>query len=187
VRKMKKPNSLSIRFSIMFIIIIIGLFTVRGYAEDGYKDINRETLKGIPGLFVLVEHLSPEAEQEGLQVYQIQTDVELEMRKAGIRVLTKEEHTMIPSHPTLYIYPKIMKMPENQPCKGYFFDVQIRLLQIVRLTTATKMEILTPTWEAISMMGSSGGGSEFALYLRNCVKETLNQFINAYLAVNPKK
>ena len=50
-----------------------------------------QTLKGLRGVTVFVEGLTPEAEREGLTKLALQTDIELKLRQAGIRVLTTTE------------------------------------------------------------------------------------------------
>ena len=50
----------------------------------------RETLRGLEGVEVLVENLSPEVERDGIDKTTIKTDVELKLRQTGIKVLTPE-------------------------------------------------------------------------------------------------
>jgi hypothetical protein len=64
---------------------------------------SRASLKGLPGFSVLVEELSPEVEQAGLKVADIQTDVELKLRLAGIPVLSQAQMLLAPGQPYLYI------------------------------------------------------------------------------------
>src|SRR2546425_3316356 len=68
-------------------------------AEEGA----RETLRGLKGVGVVVERVSPDAERDGLTQSQLQTDVELRLRKAGIPALTQEECRATPGHPFLYV------------------------------------------------------------------------------------
>ena len=48
---------------------------------------------------VLVEDMTDDAKRLGLNTVQIQTDVELKLRLAGIKVLTKEERYGTPGTP----------------------------------------------------------------------------------------
>jgi hypothetical protein len=57
------------------------------FASD--DEYTRESLRGLHGVYVLVEDLRPEVEQAGLTVAMIRTDAELKLRLAGIRVLTQ--------------------------------------------------------------------------------------------------
>ena len=50
----------------------------------------RKTLVGLSGVYVLVETIEDDVERDGLSRAQIQTDMELKLREAGIPVLTEE-------------------------------------------------------------------------------------------------
>jgi hypothetical protein len=54
-------------------------------------DSEAESLRGISGVYVLVENLSDEARRDGLNEQDIQTDVGLKLRLAGVKVLTEAE------------------------------------------------------------------------------------------------
>jgi len=53
-------------------------------ATDGPTD--RETLRGVKAMSVVIEDLQPAVERDGLTVVQLQTDVELRLRQSGILV-----------------------------------------------------------------------------------------------------
>lgn len=80
---------------------IIGLSGVGSWASDNKYD--RATLRGLPGIMVAVEPLESAVERGGLTTRQLQTAVELQLRKAGIRVFTEEEGREIPGQPYLYV------------------------------------------------------------------------------------
>ena len=63
----------------------------------------RETLRGLTGVAVVVEPLNAEAEQDGLQQGRLQATVEKQLRAAGIPVLSKETWSLTPGGPYLYV------------------------------------------------------------------------------------
>ena len=67
------------------------------------NESGRETLRGIPAIFVVIEGLDPDLEKDGLSKSQLQTDVELKLRLAGIKVLTWEQGRFQPGAPFLYL------------------------------------------------------------------------------------
>ena len=69
----------------------------------GAADPEAESLRGLSGVNVLVENLSDSAKRAGLEKNSIQTDVELKLRLAGIKVLTDEEWLYAPGDPYLYV------------------------------------------------------------------------------------
>ncbi len=60
----------------------------------------RKTLAGLTRIYVVVEHIPDEAQRDGLDTTQIQTDVELKLRQAGITVLTQQEWLSTAAAPT---------------------------------------------------------------------------------------
>ena len=67
------------------------------------SETNRHSLRGLTGVGVQVEELDPEASRDGLTKKAIQADVELRLRRAGIRVLPKEEWSITSGLPFLYV------------------------------------------------------------------------------------
>src|SRR5437879_13447851 len=76
---------------------LIGLSGAGGWARD--TEYTRATLRGLEGVWVVVEGLGPDVEQAGLTKQQLQTDVELWLRKAGIPVLTEKVVLEVPGAP----------------------------------------------------------------------------------------
>lgn len=62
---------------------------------------SRESLRGISGVGVVVEDISPEAPADSLSQDAIRTADELILRSKGIRVLTNVERTRLESAPYL--------------------------------------------------------------------------------------
>jgi len=63
----------------------------------------KDTLKGLQGVHVLVESLNPEVEKYDLTKQQLQTDVELRLRQNSIKVLSEEELLSTPGKSYLYV------------------------------------------------------------------------------------
>ena len=146
-------------------------------AQD--TEINRQSLKGLKGVYVLVESLQPGAERDGLNKTSIQTDVELKLRQAGIMVLTEAESFETPGAPHLYIN------LNTRSGSVYAFSINVRLRQTVRLDRDPSMQLsAVTTWseEALGIIGRDN-----LREIRDYIKDYVDQFINAYLSVNPKK
>jgi hypothetical protein len=73
--------------------VVVALVVVLVLLPGVVHALTREhkALRGLKGVHVLVEKLDPDAERLGLTTAQIQADVELRLRKGGVRVLTEEE------------------------------------------------------------------------------------------------
>jgi hypothetical protein len=74
-------------------LLVVALVVMVGVATAGDNELTRRSLKGLKWVFVAVEGLEAEVEQNGLTKIAIQTDVELKLRQAGICVLGNEGRT----------------------------------------------------------------------------------------------
>ena len=81
------------------IVLLLALCSL-GFAQDTR---DTDVLRGLAGVAVTVNDLPKEAEQDGLLKAQLQTDVELRLRKAGIMVVTAEQWINEPGQPTLSV------------------------------------------------------------------------------------
>ena len=68
------------------------------------NEMTRATLKGLPGVDVLVEVFDEQAKASGFDRRTFQTDVELKLRLAGIKVLMEKEKSATPGKPILYLH-----------------------------------------------------------------------------------
>src|SRR5215472_3875500 len=91
---------------------------------------DRESLRGLTGVYVLVEHLTKEAERDGLSENQLQTDVELRLRRAGIKVQTRQESLASPGRP--YLYVRVTERKKSD-LPLYALCVQVEFVQAVQL------------------------------------------------------
>ena len=141
----------------------------------------KDTLKGLQGVRVLVEGLKPEIENRGLTRQQLQTDVELRLRQNGIKVLTEKEWLSAPGGPLLYVNVNIMIHKETLLVA---FHTLLQLKQAVFLARdLTKKVYGASTWER-SLVGSVGLSKIESI--REKVKDQVDTFSNDYLTVNPK-
>src|SRR5207245_1832743 len=92
---------------------------------------NKESLRGLSGVMVTVNDISSEAERDGITKSKLQTDIELRLRQAGIRVLTFEEWRNAKDNRIgwLDLYVGMLKGEST----FYACSVKVKLMQIVSL------------------------------------------------------
>jgi len=139
-----------------------------------------DSLKGLPGVEIVVEDLREDAERNGLTKTGIQTDVERKLQLAGVRVLTAEESNQTPSAPALHV-----SVNTTQPDDGglYAYGIQLELMQLMRSLVPPEAMVTGVTWDAGAV------GSISATNLRdvlNSVRDLVDEFINDWLTANPK-
>ena len=158
----------------MFLLVAASAATAGGDTEN-----DRQSLKGLEGVGVVVEDLEAEVEQGGLNTTSIRTDVELKLRQAGITVLTEAEVLAAPGGPILHINVSTV----GGPLYAYFVGVE--LCQDVRLDRDPSIRIFTAVTWSVGAVGTVGRSN--LRDIRNSIKDHVDEFLNAYLSVNPKR
>ncbi len=173
---MKSKNH-SILISMVLSSLFLLAFTGDGITGD--IEYKRDALKGLEGVYVLIEPIRSEAQEDGLTDDLLQTDVELQLRKAGIRVLTKEECFETPGAPYLYINVNTVKFKNLEL---YSFNIKIELTQYIHLERDPTITIPADTW-SVGMVGSVVA-SQIKSFVRENLSNLVDKFLNDYLAVN---
>lgn len=141
---------------------------------------SRESLRGIPGVGVVVEDVSPEAAADGLSQDAIRAAAELILRSKGIRVLTNVERTRLGSAPYLYINVNTLK----EELGLYAYAVNVDLKQVVGLLSIKNAQAWGATWSA-SVVGAVGE-TTLSQIIADAVEPLVKDFANDFLLVNPR-
>jgi hypothetical protein len=155
-------------------IITVLLIGITSPSVRAQTEMNA-TLKGISTVAVIVEQLHDEAKVLGLTTEMIQTDVELKLLLAGMRVVTQKEIMNFPGSPFVYV---------NVQLAGNFkaASIDLYLSQNAQLERNGQSATAVVTW-----FRSAIGTDPTAQDVRNMTKDLADQFLNAWLSVNPKK
>jgi len=142
------------------------------------EEYTRLTLKGLKGVRVVVEDLSTGAEAGGLTRSLVQTDVELRLRDAGIRVVSPREL----GEPYLYVVIHAERVFQ-QSLYATLIRVSFRqnaVLERDRAITAYGAE----TWSAGSVEIFSS--EKMSRGTRDELGDLVDRFCKAYLSENTK-
>jgi hypothetical protein len=142
-------------------------------------ELSRESLKGLAGVFVVVDDFEPAIEQAGLTKADIQSEVEGELQAAGIPVLSREQWVTTPGGP--YLFVNVFVFSSDDRVWPFFVDVSS--MQRVVLERSSANIFFAPTW-SVTTVGSVG--SDRLRQIKDVVKDYVDQFVKAYRAVNPK-
>lgn len=155
------------------ITVMVGLLILPGVVWGFDTEASRETLRGIKGVWVAIEDINPEIERDGLTKKQIQTDVELKIRLAGLNVL---ERLKAPGRPWLYVGVNVFRTSLGP----YVYVVDVELWQDVYIERNSKRSVAL-TWST-NYFGITSDLNP----IRNEIKDRVDIFLNAWLSVNPK-
>ena len=126
------------------------------------NEMTRATLKGLPGVYVLVEFFSEQDKAAGFDERTFQTDVEVKLRLVGIKALTEEEQLATPGMPILYLHVNTL---HKQPGQNHVYNISLGLQQAVRLVRNGALAYGARTW------GVNSVGYGDLPFIRNAVKD----------------
>lgn len=166
--------------SVLVAILVLSVSWVCRECAGVDDETSRPSLKGLDGLLVIVEDLGAEVERDGLTRDQLQADVELRLRKAGIRVVKRDDAAATPGAPYLYVNLNALKHPD---VALYVYALGLELTQRVTLVRDPKITAFAVTWSVrrVGTIGAQRLGD-----LRSTVTDYVDRFINAYLEQNPR-
>ena len=163
---------------------LLSVTVVSPLAGQGDNSSSRQTLAGLTGVYVDVELKTDEAQLSGLTEVQLRTDVELKLREARIKIVAFEETGDTLGLPSLFV--GVSAVPLKTLPDLYAISVTVDLFQPIRLVRNPSTVAIGETWNAVGVCGAAGA-NHVEETVRKAVRDLMDQFINAYLAVNPKR
>jgi hypothetical protein len=146
------------------------------------SETSRKTLAGLQGVYVLVEELQPNivkfSDKFSFSKDQLQKSVDLKLRGAGIKVLSRDEWLQTPGRPILYV-----AVNTHQREKYWWgYDIRVELHQTASLEAIPATRAFVATWST-NMTGTVNIGTLNTLNEQARVLTDI--FINAFVSANP--
>lgn len=134
-----RNDGVAMRYAMMAILITLtGFYLIQAHAATSEQ---RESLRGLQGVEVVIEDIKPSAQAYGLSQDALRAAVELIIESRGIRVLTPSERSAMPATPFPYVHVGTDKVSSGQ----YAFNARVELHQAVSLVHRPQPIILAST------------------------------------------
>jgi hypothetical protein len=135
-----------------------------------------DILKGANGIRVEIKRLKPEIERDGLFRSILQTDAELKLQMAGVKVISDDDTAGKPCDLCLYLSVDAIK------CSlGYVYRIQLFLREMVTLTRKP-LKTLGTTYRSLERFSITTSLSE----IRDDAREVVDDFIKDWMEANSK-
>ncbi|MDH4153287.1 MAG: DUF4136 domain-containing protein [Nitrospira sp.] len=159
---------------LLVVILVWGNSGVVNALDSG----SRESLRGLFGLGLVIEDVSPDASADGLSQETLRSTIEQALRSKGIRLLT--ERTRSGSSPYLYVNVNTLK----EELGLYAYTVTVDLKQLVGLLSIKNKKTWGTTWSAsvIGMVRQENVNQIIA----DAVEPLIKDFVDDFLAANPR-
>ncbi len=135
----------------------------------------RDSLKGLKAVSVIVGGPSPDAGQDGLTSDSIRADIEWRLRRAGIEVPTTVREITFPES-------RLLLTADTRRDNGlYAIALKVQLQQLLNSLTTGQL-VFGSTWErgGVVTLGARNLGE-----VRGMLADYVDQFINDFRAANP--
>ena len=113
------------RIPLVLGVVVFTLVTVNSFVSAQDQKI----LRGLQGCRVVVVPLEPEIERDGLTTKQLQTDTELKLRMAGIKVFSLKEAARVKGSACFYLRVYVLKSRQGD----YIYTIHVELKEWVLL------------------------------------------------------
>ena len=139
---------------------------------------DRESLRRLPGVEVIVETFLSEEEAAGFSRDAIRAGVELVLQSNGVKILSGSERLETSSTPFLYVKVNPLK---HSSADTYCLAIEVELHQAVSLLNRPEQRMSARTWNRvqIAMIGEQITGR-----VNELVEPLIKQFANDFLTVN---
>lgn len=162
-----------------FIFMCFFLWAILAVFSDAFafmKEKMKEVLQGLEGVHVVVERLRPEIERDGLYGNTLENDMELTLRMAGIKILSREECLQSPGAPSLCLHVDALRYAE-----GYVYKIQLSLKERV-LILRKQIEAKAVTVRLSDQLGITHNLSQ----IREDAKDLVDEFCKDWLTAKAK-
>ena len=161
------------------VIIVSAFLYLSSLALASDEKYNRASLRGLKGVYVSVEKLGSDIERDGLTRDRLRKEVESKLRMAGIKILSRKQWSDVEGNPYLYVNANVLKLRET---REYIYSINIAFKQDVYPLREPGIVWGASTWSVGGIIGITPRLDK----IHAAVKGKVEQFINAYLSVNPK-
>lgn len=162
-----------------WVAFLIVVFAVTDAGAQQFLSTGRDTLRGLPGVEVLVEPLAPELERAGLKGSAIHANVERYLRARSIPVYSTQVAN--PSAAKAYLYVQVSGL--SLPRGGYALAVEVQLRQTLRSLVTSSAIVNAMSWDQQMVMAVQPGDSMQGVHAE--VQSLVNRFVQDWGAVHP--
>jgi hypothetical protein len=150
------------------------------WAEGAAEQQGRESLRGLPGLEVIVDELSPDVQDAGLRPSEIEEAARERLRKGGVPLLGRKDRLKTAPAAALIIRVNTL----HDKIGRYFLCVELELRQRVRLMRDEEAQVTAVTWSPPALI--TAVPDDNLKQIRDIVARKADQFAKDYAAVNGK-
>jgi hypothetical protein len=158
--------------------VLVLVLAVSEARAQQFIQTGKDTLRGLPGVEVLVEPLAPELERAGLMASAIHANVERYLREHTIQVYANQTGNPSEAKPYLYVQVSGLSLPRQ----GYALAVDVQVRQTLRSLVTGSAIVNAMSWDQQIVMVVLPGDGMQAVHAQ--VQTLVDQFVQDWRAVH---
>jgi len=162
----------------VLVVALIVLSHLDTSAARAGRSEDRESLRRLPGVEIIVETFLSEEEAAGFSRDAIRTGVELILQSNGVKILSGSERLQTASAPFLYVKVNPLKHSSGET---YCLAIEVELHQAVSLMNRPEQRMSARTWNRVQVALI---GEQITGRVTELVEPLIKQFANDFLTVN---
>jgi hypothetical protein len=164
------------RYVLILAVIVLSHLDTNAARAGRVED--RESLRRLPGVEVVVETFLSDEEAAGFSRDAIRTGVEVVLQSNGVRILSGSERLETTSTPFLYVKVNPLK---HTSADTYCLAIEVELHQAVSLINRPEQRMSARTWNKVQVAII---GEQITGRVNELVEPLIKQFANDFLTVN---
>jgi hypothetical protein len=177
------PNKVEDAMKLLQSAFIVAILTGTAPAARAQaRDLEDTSMRGLPGIYVFVDKLPQDLKPDGVLDVELESQVELLLKKAGIKILERPDALSLRGKPFLYFQVRGSKLRDQA---AYAILVIGSLVQRVILERDPSLTGFSRTWMISSF--NSAGEQDLKRQIEASVTQVAEQFVKAYLSANQTK
>lgn len=126
------------------LVVAVAVGSVPTATAQQFVTTGRDTLRGLPGVEVVVEPFAPELDRDGLTVEAVRRAVDGQLRAAGVPIFASQRSNTSPAQPYLYIAVTGLRFDGGA---AWALALQVEVRQSVRSAVTESRIVDAVTWD----------------------------------------
>jgi hypothetical protein len=164
-------------YRVSVLSLLMALLFAAGASAQMFIATGRDTLRGLPGVELVVEDVPPELPQAEVATAALRAAVEQRLRARGITVYASQRDNPSLAKAYLYVHLNALSLPGSLNAVA----IQVHLRQTVRSTVTSSNIVNAMTWDnhTVAAVAAADGAP-----LRDLVLEMVDHFVEDWRAVH---
>ena len=159
------------------IAILVLVSSATAASAQMFVATGRDTLRGLPGVEVVIENVPRELEGAGLTTSNVRGEITKRLREAGVTIYASQSENPSRAKPYVYVHLNLVKLPG----RWYAVAIQVHLRQTLQSPVTGSNVVDAMSWDKHDVLAVPAGQPRL---LRGAIVEIIDLFIADWRAVH---